>query len=84
VLTSEGPLHATLRGGIEPHYKPRRVAEYIENLVRPLATCQLETFRAQVAPNSVQILPPQPKLYSQINDMRYGKRMPFAFSPADQ
>ena len=24
VLTSEGPTHAALRGGIEPHYRPRR------------------------------------------------------------
>lgn len=46
VLTSEGPTHAALRGGIEPHYKPRRVAEYIDSLVRPLAETQLAAFRA--------------------------------------
>lgn len=45
VLTSEGPVHAELRGGIEPHYKPRRVADYIESLVRPIADAQLLAFR---------------------------------------
>jgi cytochrome P450 len=45
VLTSEGPVHAELRGGIEPHYKPRRVADYIESLVRPIAEAQLAAFR---------------------------------------
>lgn len=46
VLTSDGATHAALRGGIEPHYKPRRVAEYIESLVRPIAEAQLAAFRA--------------------------------------
>lgn len=46
VLTSEGPTHAELRGGIEPHYKPRRVADYIDSLVRPIAETQLAAFRA--------------------------------------
>ncbi len=46
VLTSEGPTHAILRGGIEPHYKPRRVADYIDALVRPIAVAQLAAFRA--------------------------------------
>ena len=46
VLTSEGPVHAALRGGIEPHYRPRRVAEYIDSLVRPIAEAQLAAFRA--------------------------------------
>ena len=44
VLTSEGPVHADLRAGIEPHYRPRAVAGYIEALVRPLAEAQLESF----------------------------------------
>lgn len=46
VLTSEGETHAALRGGIEPHYRPRRVAEYIDSLVRPIAMAQLAAFRA--------------------------------------
>lgn len=46
VLTSEGDIHRELRGGIEPHYRPQRVAEYIETLVRPLADAQLTTFLA--------------------------------------
>lgn len=45
VLTSEGPTHAELRGGIEPHYKPRRVADYIDRLVRPIAEAQLDALR---------------------------------------
>lgn len=46
VLTSEGEIHRELRGGIEPHYRPKRVAEYIETLVRPIAEEQLQAFRA--------------------------------------
>jgi cytochrome P450 len=46
VLTCDGPQHQELRGGIEPHYRPRRVAEYIETLVRPIAEAQLATFLA--------------------------------------
>ena len=46
VLTSEGEVHRELRGGIEPHYRPKRVAEYIETLVRPIAEEQLLAFRA--------------------------------------
>lgn len=46
VLTCEGPVHAALRGGIEPHYRPRRVADYIDSLVRPIAEAQLAAFRA--------------------------------------
>ena len=44
VLTSQGPVNAKLRAGIEPHYRPRAVAGYIEALVRPLAEAQLESF----------------------------------------
>ena len=46
VLTTEGPVHAELRGGIEPHYRPKKVADYIEALVRPIAEAQLAAFRA--------------------------------------
>ena len=46
VLTSEGSVHAALRGGIEPHYRPRQVAGYIDHLVRPIAEAQLAAFRA--------------------------------------
>lgn len=46
VLTSDGPMHQALRGGIEPHYRPKRVADYIETLVRPIAEAQLKAFRA--------------------------------------
>ncbi len=46
VLTTEGPVHAELRGGIEPHYRARRVADYVDALVRPIAQTQLAAFRA--------------------------------------
>lgn len=46
ILTSEGPVHAELRGGIEPHYRPKHVASYIETLVRPIAEAQLAAFHA--------------------------------------
>ncbi|MCA0273017.1 MAG: cytochrome P450 [Proteobacteria bacterium] len=46
VLTSEGPDHTALRTGIDAHYKPKKVAGYIEALVRPIAEAQLAAFRA--------------------------------------
>lgn len=45
VLTTEGPVHQELRTGIDAHYKPRKVADYIEALVRPIAEAQLTAFR---------------------------------------
>jgi cytochrome P450 len=46
ILTSDGPVHAELRGGIEPHYRAGKVAGYAEALVRPLAEAQLQAFLA--------------------------------------
>ncbi|YBV94768.1 cytochrome P450 (plasmid) [Phyllobacteriaceae bacterium JZ32] len=45
ILTVDGDAHRHLRGGIDPHYRPRKVAEYIENLVTPIA----EEFLAKFA-----------------------------------
>jgi cytochrome P450 len=45
ILTSEGETHSALREGIEPHYRPRKVAEYIEALIRPIAEQHLENFK---------------------------------------
>lgn len=45
VLTSEGPVHQELRGGIEPHYRAKKVADYVDALVRPIAEAQLAAFR---------------------------------------
>ena len=42
VLTSEGPTHQALRGGIEPHYRPKKVVDYIDSLVRPIALARLD------------------------------------------
>ncbi|WP_428544023.1 cytochrome P450 [Profundibacter sp.] len=37
IIHTDGDLHRELRGGLAPHYAPRKVAEYIEDLVVPLA-----------------------------------------------
>ncbi|MDF1728758.1 MAG: cytochrome P450 [Sulfitobacter sp.] len=37
ILSSEGDQHKALRGGFEPHYRPKKVATYIDALVEPLA-----------------------------------------------
>ncbi|MBL8707593.1 MAG: cytochrome P450 [Rhodospirillaceae bacterium] len=37
ILTTDGPVHRELRAGIDPKYKPKPVAGYIEQLVRPIA-----------------------------------------------
>jgi cytochrome P450 len=47
ILTSEGETHSALREGIEPHYRPRKVAEYIEALVRPIAEQHLSHFKGR-------------------------------------
>lgn len=44
ILTSEGDTHKELRDGVEPHYRPRPVAAYIESLVRPIVEEQLRSF----------------------------------------
>ena len=46
VLTTDGPVHAALREGLEPHYRPRPVSGWVEGLVRPLAQAQLAAFLA--------------------------------------
>jgi cytochrome P450 len=45
VITSDGAVHKELRAGIDPKYRPRNVEGYIEDLVRPIATMYLETFK---------------------------------------
>ncbi|TDQ83007.1 cytochrome P450 [Dongia mobilis] len=37
ILTTDGPVHKELRAGIDPKYKPKAVALYIDDLVRPIA-----------------------------------------------
>ncbi len=37
ILTTDGPVHKELRAGIDPKYKPKPVAAYIDGLVRPIA-----------------------------------------------
>lgn len=37
ILTTDGPVHKELRAGIDPKYKPKAVAGYIDDLVRPIA-----------------------------------------------
>nr|WP_316655945.1 cytochrome P450 [uncultured Gellertiella sp.] len=41
ILTVDGGVHRELRGGIEPHYRPKQVQSWVEPLVRPLAEAQL-------------------------------------------
>lgn len=45
VLTTGRPRHAELRGRIEPHDGPRRVAAYVDTLVRPIAEAPVQAFR---------------------------------------
>jgi len=37
IIQVDGPVHQELRQGVAPHYAPKRVAEYIDDLVRPVA-----------------------------------------------
>ncbi len=37
LITSEGEIHHELRRAFDPNFRPRRVNDYIEDLVRPLA-----------------------------------------------
>ena len=42
ILTCDGPIHDELRRGFDQKYKPRPVAEYIDDLARPIALDYLE------------------------------------------
>lgn len=44
IIHTDGDIHARLRGGVAPHYSPRRISEYIEDLVTPIAEEHLATF----------------------------------------
>lgn len=37
IIHADGEVHQELRKGVAPHYAPKRVAEYIDTLVRPIA-----------------------------------------------
>jgi cytochrome P450 len=37
LITVDGPVHHGLRRAFDPNFRPRRVLEYVDNLVRPLA-----------------------------------------------
>lgn len=47
ILTVDGDQHKQLRGGIDPHYRPRKVAEYVDSLVTPIAEEYLAKFVSQ-------------------------------------
>ena len=47
ILTTDGPVHKELRAGIDPKYKPKAVASYIEPLVRPIADEYLDALLAK-------------------------------------
>lgn len=49
ILSAEGDTHSALRGGLEPHYRPKKVAEYIEALVTPIAEDYLSQIEGQGA-----------------------------------
>ncbi len=46
ILTTDGPVHKELRAGIDPKYKPKAVAVYIDTLVRPIADEYLDAVLA--------------------------------------
>lgn len=47
ILTTDGPVHKELRAGIDPKYKPKAVATYVDDLVRPIAHQYLEPLIAK-------------------------------------
>lgn len=47
ILTVDGDAHKQLRGGIDPHYRPRKVAEYVDSIVTPIAEEFLARFAAK-------------------------------------
>ena len=46
IIHTEGSVHKELRDGIAPYYAPRKVREYIDDLVRPLAEDCIRNFPA--------------------------------------
>lgn len=47
ILTTDGPVHKELRAGIDPKYKPKAVASYVDDLVRPIANQYLDPLIAR-------------------------------------
>ncbi|RYH02636.1 cytochrome P450 [Salipiger sp. IMCC34102] len=47
ILSAEGPTHKALRGGLEPHYRPKKVADFIDALVTPIARDYLSKIQAK-------------------------------------
>jgi cytochrome P450 len=42
ILTCDGPAHGELRRGFDTKYKPRAVAEYIDDLAKPIVAAHLD------------------------------------------
>lgn len=47
ILSAEGHDHKALRGGLEPHFRPKKVADYIEALVAPIAKDYLSRIQSK-------------------------------------
>lgn len=45
IIHADGETHSELRKGIAPYYKPGKVADYIDDLVRPIAMAHVDKFR---------------------------------------
>lgn len=46
IITVDGDPHKQLRGGIDPHYRPKQVAAYVNELVTPIAEEYLDKIAA--------------------------------------
>jgi cytochrome P450 len=57
IITTDGPVHRELRRATDPKYRPARVNEYIEALVRPVAEDHAELVsRMAAAEGSVDLM----------------------------
>jgi cytochrome P450 len=57
IITTDGPVHRDLRRATDPKYRPARVNEYIEALVRPVAEDHAELVaRAAAEQGSVDLM----------------------------
>ncbi len=72
IITTDGQVHRELRKATDPKYRPARVNEYIDDLVRPIANAALDEF---VANGSADLLA---EYFEPISALSLARSMGFA------
>jgi len=72
IITTDGPVHRELRKATDPKYRPARVNEYVDDLVRPIAHAALDEV---IASGSADLLT---EYFEPISTLSLARSMGFA------